>query len=758
MKTELLEARDYSLVGKESTLAIERGLAEATWYTSPVPRDKMRELLKRKNGPAIRDTIIWFGLILGSGYLMFLFWGTWWFVAPFLLYSVLYASTSDSRWHEAGHGTAFKTDWMNNFLYRIASFMVTRQSTVWRWSHTRHHSDTIIRGRDPEIAAPRPPDIKGLIMNLFALKSAPAELKKILVHASGRIDPEVATFLPKTEYRKVFWEARLYLLIYAGVIGLSVYFWTLLPLMFIGISTLAGSWLLPVYGLTQHAGLEENVLDHRLNCRTVYMNRVNRFLYWNMNYHLEHHMFPLVPYHALPKLHEYMKDDCPTPYNGIIEAYKEIIPALIKQVKDPSYHVKRHLPTPSKRKIDSISKKFIGTKVKMNGSKLVEVCSLEEIPENEVVRFDYKENTYAVYRTAGDEFHATEGICTHGSTHLADGLIIGGQIECPKHNGRFKITDGSVQRPPVCTGLKTFPVKKMDGKIYLDVENPGGAGLNENIQEFTFKVVSNKNVATFIKELVLAPLNNENFTYKPGEYLQLIIPPFESTFQYLEIDKPFHKTWKNLNLFKHHVVNLTQTKRNYSMASNPDRDKQLRFNVRISLPPPGINCNAGIGSSHVFGLKPGDEVKAIGPFGDFHIKDTREEMIYLGGGAGMAPLRSHIAYLFETLKTKRKVSFWYGARSLQELFYNDYFEQLDTRNENFSFHVALSEPMKEDKWTSHTGFIHEVFKKEYLEKMENNKIKKLEFYLCGPPALIQAASTMLVAFGVSPEQIAFDEF
>ena len=161
---------DYSLTGLSAAQAIEKGLAEADWYQCPVPRETMRKLLERRDGPAIRDTVLWFALILSSGFATYALWGTWWVIFPYLIYSVLYASTSDSRWHECGHGTAFKTDWMNNALYEIASFMVMRESTVWRWSHTRHHSDTIIVGRDPEIAVPRPPDVKAIVMSFFNLR------------------------------------------------------------------------------------------------------------------------------------------------------------------------------------------------------------------------------------------------------------------------------------------------------------------------------------------------------------------------------------------------------------------------------------------------------------------------------------------------------------------------------------------------------------------------------------------------------------
>ena len=301
---------DYSLTGENASRAIERGLAEADWYQCPVPRATMRKLLERRDGPALRDTAIWFALIIGSGIATYFLWGTWWAVLPYLCYAVLYASTSDSRWHESSHGTAFKTDWMNNALYEVASFMVMRESTIWRWSHTRHHSDTIIVGRDPEIAVPRPPDIKALIMGFFNLGVYPKYFKHILLHSLGRMTPDERTFVPESEFPKVCFRARVYVLVYAAVIAACVATGSVLPLLFVGLPNLFGSWLMVVYGLTQHAGLAENVLDHRLNCRTVYMNPVNRFLYWNMNYHVEHHMFPLVPYHALTRLHDAVKDDC----------------------------------------------------------------------------------------------------------------------------------------------------------------------------------------------------------------------------------------------------------------------------------------------------------------------------------------------------------------------------------------------------------------------------------------------------------------
>jgi Na+-transporting NADH:ubiquinone oxidoreductase subunit F len=745
---------DYSLTGLNSTLAVERGLAEADWYQPAVPRESMRSLLERRDGPAMRDTVLWFALILGFGFATYRLWGTWWAIAPYLLYSVLYASTSDSRWHEAGHGTAFKTDWMNNALYEIASFMVMRESVVWRWSHTRHHSDTIVVGRDPEIAVPRPPDVKAIIMSFFNLRVYPKFFGHMLLHSIGRMSADEKTYIPQMEFAKVYRRARVYVAIYAVVIGLSLYTRSILPLMFVGFGNLFGTWLLVTYGLTQHAGLAENVLDHRLNCRTVYMNPIHRYLYWNMNYHVEHHMFPLVPYHALPKLHAAVKDDCPTPYPSLFSAWREIVPTVLRQVKDPAYHVKRRLPAPRPR----LNEGFYGSAAKADAEGWIEVCGAADLRRADVIRFDQGKKTYALYRDEEGKLYATDGMCTHGNTHLSDGLVKGRIIECSKHNGRFNLLDGSPARAPVCRGLATYPVEERNGRLRLNVVRAGGAGARAQ-KTCRFRVVSNLNVATFIKELVLEPLgSNERIAFTPGDYLQLDIPAYDAIrFREFDIPEPFATVWENQHVFDFVARNPeTGRRNNYSLASNQQTERTLRFNVRIATPPPGQDCAPGVGSSYVFSLKPGDIVSAIGPFGDFHVKPTQREMVYIGGGAGMAPLRAHLSHLLETEQTARKVSFWYGARSKQEIFYEDYFQSLAGAHHNFSFHVALSSPLPEDDWTGHLGFIHDVVLEKYLREHANPG--GVEYYLCGPPMMIKACTRMLAEVGVSPQHIAYDEF
>jgi Na+-transporting NADH:ubiquinone oxidoreductase subunit F len=745
---------DYSLTGANSSLAVEKGLAEADWYQCAVPRETMRELLERRDGPAIRDTILWFVLLFSTGFATYFLWNTIWAIFPYAIYAVLYATMSDSRWHESGHGTAFKTDWMNNVLYEIASFMIMRESTVWRWSHNRHHSDTIIVGRDPEIAVPRPPNIRAIILSFFCLGVYPKYFKRILLHSTGRMADEEKTFIPASEFSKVYRRARTYIAIYTGVIALAVFTRSILPLLLVGLTNLFGTWLTVTYGLTQHAGLAENVLDHRLNCRTVYMNLIHRYIYWNMGYHVEHHMFPLVPYHALPRLHAAVKDDCPAPYPSLLAAWREILPTLLRQVKEPSYHVKRRLPKPRAY----VNPRPCITCAEADSEGWVDVCAASRLNRADVLRFDHGQKTYALYRDEENRLYATDGVCTHGNTHLSEGLVVKNMIECSKHNGRFNLIDGSPARAPICRGLATYPLEERGERIYVNIIRPGGVGARAQ-KACRFRVVSNGNVATFIKELVLEPLDTvEQFTFMPGDYLQLDIPAYDVIrFRDFDIPNPFATVWENQRIFDLVACNpISGRRNNYSLASNNKTERTFRFNVRIATPPPGQDCAPGVGSSYVFSLRPGDVVSAIGPFGDFHIKPTQREMMYIGGGAGMAPLRAHLAHLLENENTARRISYWYGARSRQEVFYEDYLQALAHAHHNFSFHLALSSPQPEDNWQGHVGFIHEVVLDQYLRQHAHPE--SLEYYLCGPPAMIKACTRMLAALEVPTHQIAYDEF
>jgi fatty acid desaturase len=340
--------RDYSLVGESARRAIVTGLATAEWYHTDVSRRAMKELMRRKDGPAIRDTTIWLAGIFGSGAGAIYFWGTFLCVPFFLLYGVLYSSASDSRWHECGHGTAFRSRWMNNLVYQIASFMQMRNPVTWRWSHARHHTDTYIVGRDAEIAVMRPPDLFRIMCAFVGINDFRYSLPALLHNAFGKLSPNEKNFTPEKEWHKAVIAARWHLAIYAGTIAAALYMFSWLPLMMTVLPRLFGSWHKHLTGMLQHIGLADNVVDHRLNSRTVYMNPISSWIYWNMNYHIEHHMFPMVPYHALPRLHALIKDDLPRPSPSMWYAYREVLPVILKQLRNEDFFLIRELPSTAK--------------------------------------------------------------------------------------------------------------------------------------------------------------------------------------------------------------------------------------------------------------------------------------------------------------------------------------------------------------------------------------------------------------------------
>jgi fatty acid desaturase len=340
--------KNYSLTGgtegaTDLTNDAFEDRVEAQWFSAKVDRKEFKRLIKRVDAPALRHFGLWLGLLGVSGVTAFLTWGTLWCIPAFAVYGVLYAA-SDHRAHELSHGTPFKTRWLNDVLYHLSAFMTLHEGYYWRWSHSRHHTHTIIVGRDPEIAVPRPPSIWGLVADLFFLRIGPRMIASIVRNATGNLTEEGSHFIPESEKSKVVWSSRAYVAIFAGTIGACFATASILPAMFIVLPRFYGGPLSQLFNITQHTALDEDVYDHRLNTRTVYMNPVFNFLYMNMNYHIEHHMFPMVPFYRLPELHEMIKDQCPPAYPSLWAAYKEIVPALLKQRKDPSWCVVRQLP------------------------------------------------------------------------------------------------------------------------------------------------------------------------------------------------------------------------------------------------------------------------------------------------------------------------------------------------------------------------------------------------------------------------------
>ncbi|MGX9356159.1 NADH:ubiquinone reductase (Na(+)-transporting) subunit F [Roseobacteraceae bacterium S113] len=277
------------------------------------------------------------------------------------------------------------------------------------------------------------------------------------------------------------------------------------------------------------------------------------------------------------------------------------------------------------------------------------------------------------------------------------------------------------------------------------------------VKKWKCKVRSNDNVATFIKELVLELPEGEEVNFRAGGYIQIEAPAYSLSYKEFDVDEEYHEDWDRFKIWDVSSKVDEPIERAYSMANYPEEQGIVMLNVRIASPPPGSDgIPAGKMSSYIFNLKAGDEVTISGPFGEFFARETKKEMVFVGGGAGMAPMRSHIFDQLRRLKTDRKITFWYGARSKREMFYVEDFDMLDRENENFSWHVALSDALPEDDWKGYTGFIHNVLFEEYLK--DHPAPEDCEFYMCGPPIMNQSVINMLIEMGVDREDIMLDDF
>ncbi len=311
---------------------------------------------------------------------------------------------------------------------------------------------------------------------------------------------------------------------------------------------------------------------------------------------------------------------------------------------------------------------------------------------------------------------------------------------------------GQVNRGEAREGVRlSCQVKvKQDMKIELPAEI-------FDIRKWRCKVRSNHNVATFIKELILELPEGEEVPFRAGGYIQIECPPHTAHYKDFDVEEEYRADWDKYDQWRFTSVCDEEVTRAYSMASYPAEKDIIMLNVRIASPPPNLpDVPPGIMSSYIFNLKPGDEVTISGPYGEFFARETEAEMVFIGGGAGMAPMRSHIFDQFRTIKTNRKASFWYGARSLCEAFYMDHFDKIAEENENFDWHLALSEPLDEDNWDGMVGFIHQVLYDEYLSK--HPAPEDCEYYMCGPPMMNSAVIKMLQDLGVEDENIMLDDF
>ncbi len=462
---------DYSLTGSAAQAAVEGGLANAEWFAPHIDPERLRILQQRTDARATVDTFLWLGLIVAAGVWAYSTIWSWWSIPAFLVYGGLFGGSADARWHECGHGTAFRSAWANDVVYHLASAMLWRGPTVWRWSHYRHHTDTIIVGRDAEIVFQRPPSVPRALFAFTHLQGGPTMFARLVRHAFGRIDDEAKDFVPETEYRRVVWEARVIVGVNIAFALWSLLSWSIVPLMFVGLPTIYGAWLVVFFGITQHAGMRENVLDHRYSTRSVLMNPVFRFLYLNMNYHVEHHLMPSVSYRALPQLHDEIGSQLAPPKPNTLAAYREIFHALSQQSDDPTWEIPLDVPdvpSAARRRIDVGETHWVRHP---DGS--IDIGAADSLDRGRLRRVDVDDRTFVLCRLADGQFALADGLCTHAQVHLCDGALVDGQIECPKHNGRFDLATGEPTRKPVKVPLAVYDVDEIAGRIvtHLTVRN-----------------------------------------------------------------------------------------------------------------------------------------------------------------------------------------------------------------------------------------------------------------------------------------------
>lgn len=316
---------------------------ETGWFSCDIDRATLSALTRRSDAAGLLQLGLWLAGLFGSGWLAYRAIGTPWFMSAFIVYGIFF-SFAESLAHECSHGTPFQTRRLNEAVYLLVGLMMFKERTYHRWAHNRHHAYTLFPGQDPEIQLPRPLRLATIIAELFGVRSLFILSKALIRHALGDISEADKQWIPERRRPRLISGARFYLAVYASILLASLLMQSWLLLVFFLLPRLLGFWLKAIVTFPQHAGLEQGIKDHRRNSRTVYMNPLLRFLYWNMNYHLEHHLYPTVPFHALARLHEAVKDQLPRPYAGLFDVYREMITTFIRQRRDPDYHVTPVLP------------------------------------------------------------------------------------------------------------------------------------------------------------------------------------------------------------------------------------------------------------------------------------------------------------------------------------------------------------------------------------------------------------------------------
>ncbi|MBF9016825.1 MULTISPECIES: fatty acid desaturase [unclassified Oceanispirochaeta] len=433
------------------------------WYSCDIERETLLKFMERSNSKGLIRISLHLTVLIALGYLSFRLIGTYWMYPSFFAYGTVYCFLNHVM-HETHHRTPFKSNALNESVHWITAFAHGAEPIFDRWGHAQHHTYTYFPDVDPEVPNPRPIKISVILGQFFGIgiiKPIP-----IIKHALGIIDSYTENLVPESDWKKMIWSSRLWVLGYAAIIFSSIYFQTFLPLVFTLFARFYGAFIPTMLNHTQHVGLEENVYDHRLCTRNVKVNPILSFFYWNMEYHIEHHIYPGVPFHALSKLNNEVKDQLPRPYKSVWAAYKELIPTIIKQQKESDYHVTPVLPQLKSSKTDENSgEREIRIFEDAEGF-WVSSIKAEELKSNGVLPFKYESKEYAVYRIGGN-FFASDARCTHAGALLSKGMVIGESIECPAHQGRFNIKSGEATHSPACDRLKIYNTRIIDSIVYI---------------------------------------------------------------------------------------------------------------------------------------------------------------------------------------------------------------------------------------------------------------------------------------------------
>jgi fatty acid desaturase/nitrite reductase/ring-hydroxylating ferredoxin subunit len=465
--------RDYRVAGPAADEARDAGLVDGQWFVPPIDPDRLRELSTRSTMRPLLDLALWAGLLMAFATVAVVVGtraGWWWAVPLFIAYGALYGGACDARWHEFGHGTATPHARLNDAVYWVASFCALRNPTAWRWSHFRHHSDTIIVGRDPEIQIGRPGTIRRWLVGYTGIAHGFRSVAILATQAAGRLDGQTRDYVPASEVPRVVREARSMLAIHGLVIGIAIWQWSLLPVVLVGVlPSMYGAWLLVFFGVTQHLGLAEDILDHRASTRTVLMNPVFRFLYLDMNYHVEHHIFPAVPYYHLPALHREIAHALPPPTPSTWRAYVEIFESFRAQRFDPLAVVPdRPIPDVASMAESMAGSIAVGSE-RPDGTD--DLGPVDRFAVGSIARVDVADRTYAIARLSETEFCALDGICTHGNAHLGTGDLVddgaGPQVRCPKHLGRFDARTGAVCSKPLTVPVGAHSTQVVTGHLVV---------------------------------------------------------------------------------------------------------------------------------------------------------------------------------------------------------------------------------------------------------------------------------------------------